>query len=77
MINPTIRYLYQIIVLAICPLPFYDAYVEQNYHHWYEDISEETVYVHLSDWLFAFMFIRILFLVKTLLSLSMYRDEHA
>lgn len=65
----------EFLILAVHPLPYY----EREYHVEYLDmLATKTLYVDtrymLGDFLFAFMLLRVYFLVRTLMNLNLYND---
>jgi len=58
-----IKIVIEFIFVAICPLPFYDRYINVEFHYNTGDGWKiETVQSFMNDWLFGLMFIRLLYL---------------
>lgn len=67
----TKKFVLEVLILIMIPTPFYDKYftVECNEDH-------EVVYL-LSDFLIAFMWVRLFFLYRTIYNYSIYSDAFA
>ena len=72
----SMRFLLEVLILAICPLPFYEHYIPIDYDYIADDGSVDTLtaYYTLSDFLMAFMFLRVFFLCRTVINFSIYTD---
>jgi len=71
----SLEFAFEFLILAVHPLPYY----EREYHFEILDmLSTKTQYVDvrymLGDFLFAFMLLRVYFLVRTLMNLNLYND---
>lgn len=66
----TKTFLIEILILLISPIPFYD---------WYIPIRAKSYHVvyFVSEFLFAFMFLRIFFLVRAVFNYSVYTNAHS
>ncbi len=72
------EFIFEFTILAIHPLPNYDA----EYHFLIIDMLSTKsklvpVTYNLSDFLFAFMFLRVYFLIRTLLNFTDFSDLYS
>ena len=65
-----------ILILIVFPLPFYDRYIfiKQNDENGLEYFYTDYL---LSDFMIAFMFLRILFLLRSAVNYSIYKDAYS
>jgi len=72
------EFLFEFTTLAIHPLPNYDAeYIFDIIDMLGSKSKLVAVKYNLSDFLFAFMFMRIYFLIRTLLNFSIFSDLYS
>ena len=61
-------FIFEVVVLLTCPIPFYDQYIDLKCN------GGENVKFFLSDFMLAFMFLRLFFLIRTSFNYSIYTD---
>ena len=62
--------LFEIMILAICPIPFYDMYI-------YTDAKRQEVIYLLSEFCPALMWLRIYFVIRTIFNYSIFTDAYS
>lgn len=67
----TFNFFIQVLLLLIAPIPGFDLYITLSC-----DNHEKVTYL-MSDFLLAFMWIRLFFIVRTLLNYSIFTDAYA
>jgi hypothetical protein len=79
-----VQFLLEFLVLAICPLPYYEAWVDQSFltkrinnEFSFDLVLSRPVRHFLSDYLMLFMFLRLLFLIRSTFNYSIYRDGYS
>lgn len=74
-----LRFIFEVLALAICPLPFYEICIPIPYDYVASDGSIDTIiaFYRLSDFLLAFMFLRFFFLCRTIINFSIYTDAYS
>ena len=66
----------EIIILMICPLPFFDTVVKFDYFIFDKNIHTIEAQL-LSDYVLAFMFLRLYFLFRSYFNYSIYTDAYS
>lgn len=66
----TKEFIIEICMLLIFPIPYYDLYIKY-------EIGKDTIVYLLSEFLLAFMFVRVYFLVRSFMNYSQYMDSYA
>ena len=64
-------FIFEIIILLLCPIPYFDLYIPISAKE-----NQEVIYL-LSEFLLAFMWIRVYFVVRCLFNYSIYTDAHS
>ena len=75
-----IQFVVELLILCICPLPFFECWIDQTFLMANEisEIGENKIIYHfLSDYILVLMFSRIVFLIRSLFNYSKYRDEYS
>ena len=75
-----IQFIIELLCLCVQPLPFYERWVHRPYLERTIRViydKDKTIHYFLSDYLLIVMFTRIIFIFRTLLNNSIYRDEYS
>lgn len=68
--------LFELIIIVIQPIPYYDVEITHNYLHTDKQHLQTSVFL-LGEFLYALMFFRLFFVVRTIFNYSMYTDAYA
>ena len=75
-----IQFVIEFIILAVCPVPFFEAWVKGQYllRGTKDALGVSITHQHfISDYFLVVMFLRLIFLFRSLFNYSMYRDEYS
>lgn len=72
------EFMFEFVILAVHPLPYYDVQYDVPILNMLGDKSEyQPVRYMLSDFLFAFMFLRVYFVIRTLMNFTSFSEMHS
>ncbi len=71
------QFIFEFLILCIHPIPYYD----KAYTFYFMNINTKTAYqpfhYSLSHFLFCFMFLRVYFVIRTIMNYTMYQELHS
>ena len=71
------QFIFEIVILMVCPMPFFDMYISIPCNGITSDGKKESVVYLLSELIFVFMWIRMFFLMRSAFNYSIYTDPLA